>query len=307
MKDMWQFALEAVRDGRKAVLVMVVDHQGSVPGTTGAAMVVSELGSVGTVGGGIAEPEMIERASSFDGPADLLDLEHPPDGSGSLCSGSHTMALIPLGTDDAPVLEEIVGTLASHRMGLLRISDGGIRFDRGSSRSTALAVGPSGWSFHTTLGDLDTLTIVGGGHCALALSRVMATLPFRVVVLDDRPELPTMMANSFAHELRVVSYPGLADHVPEGDQSWVVVMTYGHAGDEVALRALSGSDLRYLGLMGSDSKVRVLFSNMRDSGVSEEFLATLSAPIGLPIGSHTPEEIAISIAAEIIQNRNLCP
>ena len=62
MIDIWQRALEEVREGRTAVLVMVVDHQGSVPGTTGATMVVSERGSVGTVGGGTAEHEMIERA-----------------------------------------------------------------------------------------------------------------------------------------------------------------------------------------------------------------------------------------------------
>ncbi len=304
MTELWKHALEEARAGRRTVLVVVVDHQGSVPGTTGAAMVVSDSGSVGTVGGGVAEYEMIERASTFSGPPDLVDIEHTPDGSGSLCSGSHTIALMEIGAGDVAVLQTIVHTLSSDRAGALRLSASGIEFDAGESAPTALASGPSGWSFHTTLGDLDTLTIVGGGHCALALSRVMATLPFKVVVLDNRPELPTMMANSFARELCVVRYEDLADHVPEGGRSWVVVMTHGHTGDEVAVRALANLDLRYLGLMGSAAKVRHLFTNMRNDGVPEDFLSRVSSPVGLSIGSHTPEEIAISIAAEIIQLRN---
>ncbi len=304
MIDVWQRALEEVREGRTAVLVTVVDHQGSVPGTTGATMVVSEGGSVGTVGGGTAEHEMIERARTFDGPPDLVDIVHTAEGSGSLCSGRHTMAMIALGADTATVLQLIVDTLSTHATGLLEVSSNGIGFEPARSAPTALATKPSGWSFQATVGDLDTLTIVGGGHCALALSRVMAALAFRVVVLDDRPDLPTMTANSYAHELRVVDYSRLADHVPEGPRSWVVVMTYGHAADEVALRSLEGRDLRYLGLMGSAAKVQRLFSRMRQNGAAETFLLSVSAPVGLSIGSHTPEEIAISIAAEIIQLRN---
>ena len=72
----------------------------------------------------------------------------------------------------------------------------------------------------------------------------------------------------------------------------------------MALRALEGRDLRYLGLMGSTAKVQRLFSRMRRNGAPETFLSSVSAPVGLSIGSHTPEEIAISIAAEIIQLRN---
>ncbi len=304
MIDMWQHALAAVRDGHQAVLVMVVDHEGSVPGTTGAALVVTDNGFVGTVGGGAAEHEMIERARAFHGPPDLVDVEHTPEGSGSLCSGRHTMAIVTLGPDALPALEAIAQTLAKHRAGVLELSDGGIRFTPGSSTPTAFSTGPNGWRFATTVGLLQTLTIIGGGHCALALSRVMATLPFRIVVLDDRTGLPTMEANTFAHSLEVVSYGELAEHVEQGQRSWVVVMTYGHANDEQALRALLGKELRYLGLLGSASKVRRMFDRMRDDGVSQVFLDSVSAPVGLSIGSHTPEEIAISIAAEIIQEMN---
>jgi xanthine dehydrogenase accessory factor len=304
MSDLWSHALEAVRAGHGPVLVVVAAHDGSVPGTTGASMVVSPSGCAGTVGGGVAEHEMIERARGFSGPPELVDLEHTPDGSGSLCSGRQTMALVALSAADEPTLASIRDAVGSGRIGTVRVSSGGISFSAGAAAPTRFVVEPGGWEFATTVGLEDTLTIVGGGHCALALSRVMATLPFRVVVLDDRPELPTLERNEFAHEIRIVDYAQLAEHVPEGDRSWVVVMTFGHQHDETALRALVGHPVRYLGLLGSAAKVQRMFATMRADGVPQEFLELVLAPVGLPIGSHTPEEIAISIAAEIVRERN---
>ena len=304
MIEMWQHALAAVRDGDRAVLVMVVDHEGSVPGTTGAALVVTDTGVVGTVGGGVAEHEIIGQAQTFSGRPELVDVEHTPEASGSLCSGRHTMVVMALQPEALSIIEAIVDTLSKHRAGVLELSHEGIEFTSGSSGPTAFSTGADGWRFVITAGLIHTLTIVGGGHCALALSRVMATLPFKIVVLDDRAGLPTMAANSFAHRLDVVPYADLAEHIEQGGRSWVVVMTFGHANDEKALRALVGLKLRYLGLLGSASKVQQMFDRMRDDGVPQSFLDSVSAPVGLSIGSHTPEEIAISIAAEIIKEMN---
>ena len=304
MMGVWQHALESVRSGHRTVLVLVVDHQGSVPGTTGAAMVVSSLGCAGTVGGGTAEHELIERARDFDGAPELVDIQHTPEAHGTLCSGRQTIALVSLARSNEPALAAICDALRDGRVGTLHLSSTGISFEAGATAPQRLTTDAAGFRFATTLGRLDTLTIVGGGHCALALSRVIATLPFRVVVLDDRPNLPTLAANTFADEIRTVDYADLAAQVPEGDRSWVVVMTFGHAHDETALRALAGHRVRYLGLLGSAAKVAALLAAMRADGVPESFLSSIRAPVGVPIGSHTPEEIAISIAAEIIRLRN---
>ena len=304
MKTPWDHALESVRSGHPTVLVMVVDHEGSVPGTTGVAMVVSDRGFAGTVGGGAAEHQMIERARAFDGAPELANIEHTPEAGGTLCSGRQTLVLAALRPSDEPTLAVICDALAAGRVGTLRLSRRGVAFDPGATAPQRLTTHAAGFSFATVLGRLDTLTIVGGGHCALALSRVMATLPFRIVVLDDRPELPTLAANRFADEIRTVGYSELATHVPDGDRSWVVVMTSGHAHDETALRALAGHRVRYLGLLGSSAKVAAMFAAMRADGVPEAFLSSIHAPVGVAIGSHAPEEIAISIAAEIIRERN---
>ncbi|MBD3367277.1 MAG: hypothetical protein GF405_03745, partial [Candidatus Eisenbacteria bacterium] len=99
----------------------------------------------------------------------------------------------------------------------------------------------------------------------------------------------------------------VSDHVPEGRRSFVCIMTYAHANDELVLRALIDKPLRYLGMMGSRSKVDAVFAHLMDDGVSEDALARVRAPIGLPIGSDTPEEIAVSIAAELVAVRNGSP
>jgi xanthine dehydrogenase accessory factor len=304
MIEMWRHAERSVRDGHPATLVVVVDHTGSVPGTTGAAIVVSESGCVGTVGGGIAEHEIVDQAREFSGAPDLIDIEHTPDASGSLCSGSHILAMLRLTTDDLPVLAEIVATLEGDRVGTLRLAGEGLGFDSDRAAAQHFVQSEAAWSFSSPIGRLDTLYIFGGGHVSLALSRVMATLPFRIVVCDDRPELPTMTANHFAHELRVVDYGESEKHVAEGDRSWVVVMTYGHEHDATVLRRLLELDLRYLGLLGSAAKVRQMFARFSADGVAQERLDRVSAPVGVSIGSHTPEEIAISIAAEIVQLKN---
>ncbi len=202
------------------------------------------------------------------------------------------------------VLEAISSTLAAGGCGVLRLSPAGVSFTSGLKVPTSFVRREDSWLFAETIGTLETLTIVGGGHVALALSRVMAALPLRIVVLDDRPELSTMLENQWAHETRVIAYDDVVEHVPDGDLSYVVIMTHEHANDEAVLGRLATRPYRYLGMMGSPAKVRQLFSNLVAAGLPAESLEQVHSPIGIPIHSHTPEEIAISIAAEIVKVRN---
>ena len=163
--------------------------------------------------------------------------------------------------------------------------------------------GPN-WCYREQLGFRDHVTIVGGGHVSLALSRVLAALEFAVTVLDDRSDLPTLAANDAAQHRHVIDYDALAAAVPPGPHRYVVVMTVGYRTDALALRQLLGRPYRYLGVMGSAAKVAELRSGLLADGFSGEIVAGLRGPIGLPIASQTPEEIAISIAAELIQVRH---
>lgn len=149
------------------------------------------------------------------------------------------------------------------------------------------------------------LYIVGGGHCALALSRQMRLLTdFRIHLFDDRIDLNTFLDNEAAHEKTVVDYAKIADIIPEGLMSYVVLMTVGYRSDEQILRGLFSKKLKYLGMLGSRSKVETMLENFKKDGFGGDFLGKIHAPIGLDIKSQTPEEIAVSIAAEIIKVKN---
>jgi xanthine dehydrogenase accessory factor len=302
--DPWSFALEALENGQRAVLVFVVEHSGSVPGVTGTLVVVTDEGFAGTIGGGVAEHQLVERAREHGGAPEIFRFRHTPSDGGTLCSGEQIFAILSLTPRDIEPLHDLVDTLREHRPGALHLSTGGVRFEPGETLPHRFSEGGMTWAYQGPVGLLDTFTIVGGGHVALALSRVISTLPFRVVVIDDRPDLPTMAANQHAHQQMVVDYHDVAEHVPEGRNSWVVIMTYGHQRDRQVLERLLGRDYAYLGLLGSKAKVRTMFSEMTRDGIPATDLDQVRAPVGLAIGSHTPEEIAISIAAEIVALRN---
>ncbi len=302
--DPWRFALDALDAEKRATLVMVVDHSGSVPGVTGTFVVVTDDGQAGTIGGGAAEHTMVDRARKHRGVAELVEFVHTETGDGTLCNGVQRFSIVPLSRRDGKFVEEIVRTLGNHETGMLSLGPEGLSFEGGAARAASFVENADDWTFTHPIGLLDTLTIIGGGHVALALSRVMATLPFRIVVLDNRAELQTMADNPYAHFKKTVSYDEIRDHVSEGDRSWVVVMTYGHKHDRRVVENLLGLDIRYLGLMGSATKVKRLFADMAAQGADPEALARVRAPIGVAIRSHTPEEIAISVAAEIIGIRN---
>ncbi|MBC7948106.1 MAG: XdhC family protein, partial [Chitinophagaceae bacterium] len=149
------------------------------------------------------------------------------------------------------------------------------------------------------------LFIIGGGHCSLALSRLMRSMDFYVTVYDERNNLKTMLENDAAHEKHIIdSYDQLKELVPAGDTHYVVIMTFGYRTDEFALRALMHNNFRYLGLLGSKTKVEKLLNDYQRQGIPPAILQRIRSPIGLPIKSQTPEEIAVSIAAEIIQVKN---
>lgn len=302
-EDLWRRAAEAARDGRPASLVVVVAASGSVPGTPGTVMLVLDQDRAGTVGGGIAEHRMAERARPPLPQAEITEFRHESE---SLCSGVQTFAVMPIRHGDAAALDALTAELGDGGFGRLHLSPHSLAFAPGGQGPATFDPGVGGeWAAAITVGNLEILTLIGGGHVSLAVSRVMATLPFRIRVLDDRAGLDTLAANGWAHERLEVDYREIAGHVPEGERSWVVVMTAGHAADGLVVEKLADHRVRFLGLLGSRAKVEQLFAALEARGVPRTHLERIRAPVGVPIGSHTPEEIAISIAAELVRERNL--
>lgn len=152
----------------------------------------------------------------------------------------------------------------------------------------------------------DSLIVVGAGHIAVPLARLGLTLGFSVTVLDDRDEFATV--ERFAARVRVVRADFATDPfagITIDERSFLALVTRGHRWDFDCLRRLLDAPARprYIGMIGSRRRVRAAFHALLEAGVARAELARVRAPIGLDIGAETPEEIAVSIAAELIAVR----
>jgi xanthine dehydrogenase accessory factor len=147
------------------------------------------------------------------------------------------------------------------------------------------------------------LYVVGAGHVGFHLARLAASAGFRVHVLDDREKFANRDRFPEADEVATDSIPEWLERTRLTPASYVVVVTRGHRYDLDALRALVRRELRYVGLVGSRAKTARMFEALRSEGVSTEALRRVHAPVGLDIGAVTPEEIAVSIVAELIAVR----
>ncbi|MBI4545162.1 MAG: XdhC family protein [Gemmatimonadetes bacterium] len=151
----------------------------------------------------------------------------------------------------------------------------------------------------------EELVIVGAGHIAVPLAQLGSLLGFRVSVLDDREEFATPARFPDAARVLHADFADPFRGVTLGPRTWVVLVTRAHKYDFDCLkRLLQRSTMpRYIGMIGSRRRTRAAFQALADAGVPAERLALVRAPVGLDIQAETPEEIAVSIAAEIIQLR----
>lgn len=148
------------------------------------------------------------------------------------------------------------------------------------------------------------LVIVGGGHCAMALARAASLLDFRILLLEDRPDYarPERFEGC---RMEAVLYAGedFSDLPATEPDDFVVLVSRAHHTDRAALHKLLEQSPRYLGMIGSQRRVETVFAELREKGVRAESLQRVHAPIGVELGAETPEEIAVSILAEIVRVR----
>lgn len=304
----WTLAAAALRAGQPAALLCVVRSEGSSPGRQGFKMTVTTEAVAGSIGGGIMEHKWVELARQRLREADYTPLlrpqihrrEAPADRSGMMCAGEQEVLLWPLRPDDLPAVAAIETALQTLGGGAWEVSEAsGLRLASAGPPDFFEYRPSAAWHYCEQLGFRDQLTIVGGGHVSLALAQLASLLEFEITVLDDRADLPTLKANQYAHHRQRVDYDTLA--VPPGPRRYVVVMTVGYRTDAVVLRRLLGHHYAYLGVLGSATKVAELRRVLAEEGFE---LSGLRGPVGVAINSRTPEEIAVSVAAELIAVRN---
>jgi len=316
---MWQLIKDSLESEIPVMLLYVLDSKGSSPGRQGFSMAVTAQGKMeGSIGGGIMEHKFVEmakdklRQGSTNMPDGVVkkqihDKSATINQSGMICSGEQTVLIYPIKQGELITIESIIASLSNNGNGTLGLSPSGISFsDSIPEQPFSFSLkDEDDWMYRERIGYANHLYIIGGGHCAFALSRLMCTMDFYIHLFDDRKDLLTMQQNEFAHEKKVIAdYTELASIIPPGKNNYIVVMTFGYRTDDTAVRALLGKDFFYFGLMGSKKKIEKMFADYRDEDIEEHLLKAIHAPIGIPIKSETPEEIAVSIAAEIIQVKN---
>lgn len=152
----------------------------------------------------------------------------------------------------------------------------------------------------------DALHVYGAGHVGRVLAQLAVLAGFRPTVIDDRAAMLDPAAFPPGTELRRTDRTFRENPLsPAG--AYVVLVTRCHETDQAALETVAGGAWRYLGMIGSRRKVRVVLQRLRDGGIPAEVLDRVHAPIGVPIGSHAPVEVAVSILAELIAVRNGVP
>lgn len=315
--DTWKFLKQGLESKLAVVLLYVLESNGSSPGRQGFFMGVDSNGNMeGSIGGGIMEHKFVELAiqqarlmgSGFKSRLEkqVHDKEEGANQSGMICSGEQTIFMYAVKYTELKVIDAIITSLELFKNGTLKLSDGGIEFENKIPPQNYLFdQDDKSWYYLEKTGYKNSLFIIGGGHCSLALSKLMRGMDYYITVFEEREGLNTLQRNEFAHEVIYVDdYAALTNLIPSGPAQFVVIMTFGYRTDDVAIRALLGKRFNYMGVLGSKNKIGKMFAEYKDEGIQADILDKIHAPIGVHINSQTPEEIAVSIAAEIIKVKN---
>ena len=315
-QTIWQWLIAALQRNQPAALLVVVSSTGSSPGRAGNKMALAVDGAkFGTVGGGQVEHDLsVHAINCLNRPVqgvELISKQHRPsaeaaNASGHICGGEQWLALLPCGPGQLPLFQRLQMAYEQQQPLLLQLDPQGlILIESGTHKATPVFHyrHENDWCYQETIGQRKTAYIIGGGHVGLALSKILATLGYDINVIDERQGLDTLNRNTDAHRKLIIPYRDISQVVPEGDQVFVFIMTHSHKTDEQVVEQLATKKVAYLGLLGSRRKIAQLKSNL-SSRLPPEALQNIHAPIGLPIHSHTPAEIAVSIAAELIQLSN---
>jgi xanthine dehydrogenase accessory factor len=343
--------------GEDAVMAVIFARAGSAPRTAGARMLVYPDGRIaGTIGGGLLEARVQERAGSVfqTGQAAIEEFELTGADASQMemiCGGevavlvehiaanepgqveffrklaqsatdrrrSWLVTALPAPGSNTQIAHALVRPLTSRfDQGLELVARSPVDFDLPLDELSALAqrLQTAGSRYPVLhqygqqrllvepLGSPGTLFLFGGGHVSQKLAPLAEILGFRVVVVDDRPEFANKERFPWADEFVVpASFDDAVEQCNIDPESYLVIVTRGHLHDKTVLAQALRTPAAYIGMIGSIRKRNAVYDDLRDEGFTHSDFKRVYSPIGLKIGAESPEEIAVSIAAELIQVR----
>lgn len=318
---LWQLVQTELEAKQNVILASVLSHQQGSPGKQGFKMAVSSSGKAyGSIGGGVMEKNFIEycadRFSKNESVFDLKTLHHKTntefEKSGLICAGSQTIYLHTFKEKDLQVINKII---KAYEKPSAKSSDNYIQYKKGKIKFSKrkdfnenyffeISEKDNEWEFFEKAGYKNFAYIFGAGHVGFELSKVMHSLDFHITIFDDRKNFPFLENNFFAHEKHNIPYTKVGKYVIDSNYSYNFVVTTGYISDKESIKQIISKKSRYIGLMGTERKIKKIFNECVKEGVEKSLLKRIKAPIGLDISSNTPEEIAVSIAAEVIKIKN---
>ena len=320
--------LYEMEKNRDTILVTIIADQGSTPRGAGSQMLIGKHGRIlGTIGGGAVEEraeamslELLEKKMSI---CHLFQLHERAKEDIGTVYGGDVKVLFQFIPGDSKYWVKLAGTLldrvAKRKPGWLVLKTDGCTPVLMNGSGSALmgesvpgSMTRNGWipfqsadHFCLPLPIGERAFIFGCGHCAQALAPLLNTVGFRVTVFDERADYANQDNFPTAENVLVGDYTKLCDYISFTEDDYIVIMTSGHSYDlEVQDQVLRGG-FAYVGVIGSRKKTATVNQRLRDRGVPEEAIVKVHTPVGVSIKAVTPEEIAVSITAEMIHVRAL--
>ncbi|MEI7884322.1 MAG: XdhC/CoxI family protein [Clostridia bacterium] len=327
-KYLLQNIIEAFQDEKKIVLATIIKVAGSVPRHEGAQMLIFEdLSVIGTIGGGCGEAsvkmEALNVIDTNEAKTHRVLLNNDIAAKeGMVCGGMMDVYLEPLKNiipyqkalsllqnNQSSVMLERIG---SPNLKSIYNSSGELLFGLpvqeclkdyiNSKKPLVLLLNNENWLVQPIQPD-EKLLILGAGHVGKAVADYAYALDFAVSVVDDRSTFANKQRFPLAKNVICADFVSALAESEIDDNTYVVIVTRGHSYDEICLKYILTRETKYVGMIGSKRRVELLRKKILAEGIVAINEAKLHAPIGLKIGAETPEEIAISVLAEIISVR----
>ena len=317
MKDEFAKILNHLKDKKELIMITIIKRDGSAPRGVGAKMWLTDNGVVeGTIGGGKIEYLALQTAK------DLLQKKESKVAKyhlgneeaatiGMICGGDIWLSYHYLSSDikgQQEVFQQIVDAQENNENIWLMIKTSAYTgcyieiMREGGSQPTFMKLRSDVFYTEPIL-KAGTVYIFGGGHVSKKLTPLLGSLGFSCVVYDDREEYANQQEFPSADKVICEEFAEIEKFVELKAEDYMIAMTRGHLHDLIVQSWALKAQPRYIGVIGSRKKVAFATKELLKQGFSAEVIASCHSPIGLDIGADTPEEIAVSVAAELIAAR----
>ncbi|MCM2284016.1 MAG: XdhC family protein [Desulfobacula sp.] len=342
-KNIYQTACELLLSGQRIILAKTIRRSGSTPRDVGSMCIITETGELfGTVGGGLLEYQVQTRAGELfkekmsclypfrltgrgaaeagmicGGEVDLYLDPLFPENQETLAlfqalaaemTANRTVRLVTRIQDKAPALETVTrmlvredGTVMGGMAGLAPED----LPDMGKASFELVSPDPAKPGFFVEKIRLNPrVFLFGAGHVSVFVAQLARLVGFDLTVIDDRPEFASPERFPEADDLIVSDFRQVFDTLDISKNAYILIITRGHLHDKTVLEKALSTPAAYIGMIGSVRKRNLIYKDLMDEGIPKERLESVYSPVGLDIHAETPEEIAVSIVAELIKARN---